>query len=779
MGPFTTVDPSRAKLRHRRHVGGFAAFGRFIVRYRWVVVAIWLIVPTVLGLTLPSLASQVNNDTTAFLPANSPSLRAASLARPIIGSTTAATVTVVATSTAPLSTREAALVIATLRAHVRRVATVEKVDPGVLSGDRLAVQMLAVSDTSQFDQVATNKLVVGISSAIRRARLPSGVTANVAGQVATNVASQSSSQRSAGSTTIFSLLFIIVLLLVIFRSPVAPLVTLIPAIFALRLADPVIGALGQAGLKISFVAQLLLIVIILGAGTDYGLFLVFRVREELEHGRDRFDAVAASLARVGESITASAGTVIAALLTLLLATFGMYHDLAVPLALGVSAILLAGLTLLPALLAILGNAVFWPVRPTARAHRDALWGRVAARLVQRPARTLTVGVLALVALSIGGLFLASAGFDQGASAPSESSAAHGNAAIAAHFPEQSSNPTNLILRFPSPIWASASKLNVLGGDLATSGQFTTLAGPLDPMGVVLGANDFTALHAAVGSPQEAVERHLVVPPAGISAEAFAAYRSDVRYVSSDGRTVQFEAGLAAGSPSSTAALNAIPAIRAALAQSGAQVGATRTGVAGQAAALYDVSSTSSSDLKGIVPVAALAIGLVLALVLRSLTAPAYLVVSVVLSYTASLGLAVIIFQFFVGEPGITFLLPFLLFIFLLALGEDYNILVMTRIREENTHMPLREAIVNAVGATGPTITSAGLVLAGTFGVLAVAGGSNGGGVQITVIGVGLASGILLDTFVVRTLLVPSIVALLGRWNWWPSRLYREPELHHD
>jgi RND superfamily putative drug exporter len=126
-----------------------------------------------------------------------------------------------------------------------------------------------------------------------------------------------------------------------------------------------------------------------------------------------------------------------------------------------------------------------------------------------------------------------------------------------------------------------------------------------------------------------------------------------------------------------------------------------------------------------------------------------------------------------GEGGLTFILPFLMFIFLLALGEDYNILVMTRIREEAQARPLREAVVRAVGRTGPTVSSAGLVLAGTFGVLAVAGGGGPSGGQVRDIGVGLAVGILMDTFLVRTLLVPSTVALLGRWNWWPARMGRE------
>jgi len=141
-----------------------------------------------------------------------------------------------------------------------------------------------------------------------------------------------------------------------------------------------------------------------------------------------------------------------------------------------------------------------------------------------------------------------------------------------------------------------------------------------------------------------------------------------------------------------------------------------------------------------------------------------------LSFAAALGLSVIIFIKLGGNTGLTFILPFLMFIFLLALGEDYNILVMSRIREEAHHPPLREAVAKAVGATGTTVTSAGLVLAGTFSVFAIVGGRSSGGSQIVDVGVGLALGILMDTFIVRTILVPCTVVLLGRWNWWPSKL---------
>jgi putative drug exporter of the RND superfamily len=236
--------------------------------------------------------------------------------------------------------------------------------------------------------------------------------------------------------------------------------------------------------------------------------------------------------------------------------------------------------------------------------------------------------------------------------------------------------------------------------------------------------------------------------------------------------VQFSTSLKAGDPGTTSAMNAVPSIRAETTAVGRSVGAARSAVGGEAPAIYDISNISNSDLKHIIPIAILAIGLLLALVLRSVVAPLYLIASVGVSYLAALGLSVLIFIKLGGSGGLVFFMPFLMFIFLLALGEDYNILVMTRIREEAHQHPLREAVRRALSRTGTTVTSAGLVLAGTFLVLTVVAGSGSGGEQIRDIGLGLALGILMDTFLVRTLLVPSTVVLLGRWNWWPSRMSR-------
>ncbi len=235
-------------------------------------------------------------------------------------------------------------------------------------------------------------------------------------------------------------------------------------------------------------------------------------------------------------------------------------------------------------------------------------------------------------------------------------------------------------------------------------MFTGVTGPLNPIGGTgFTAAEYTQLHALLGSgtlPATAPPVPAAVAQAGITAaqwsQAYQLYRATSQFVSADGKTIQFETSLTAGDPSTTAALNAVPAVRAAAESVVPTLHATDSGVTGEAPALYDISSISNSDLAHVIPIAIIVIGVLLALVMRSLVAPLYLIASVALSYFAALGLAVIVFIKLGGSGGITFILPFLLFIFLLALGEDYNILVMTRIREEAHHLPLREAVSRAV-----------------------------------------------------------------------------------
>jgi RND superfamily putative drug exporter len=756
----------------------YEALGRLVVRFRWLVVIVWL-AAAVVTTALPSIGSQVNDNNSAFLKNSEPSIHAANVAAPILGGGASGNVTqipLVAVSDAGRLNPADVASITKLVTLLKGVAKVETVQVAGISPDAQAVQLrlrahIAVSATPDKDK----SLVEALQAQFPKANPPSGLHFYVTGQIATIVANQKQSDKQGGEVQSISFLLIIVLLLIVFRSLPAALITLLPAGLALTISGRLIGALGEGGLKVSSITQILLIVLLLGAGTDYGLFYVFRVREELRDGQEPHEAVRRALVRVGESITGSAGTVIIALLTLLFASFGLYHDLGMPLAIGMAVMLAIGLTLLPALLAILGRKAFWPTKIRAGAQKEGIWGKAASTLVQRPKLTLAIGVLVFLALAAGALGYKAGGFGGATNPPKGTPAAAGNAALLEHFPHNASNPANIVYTYATSVWTQPGQIEAAQTPLRSSRMFRQLAGPLNPTGTAITRAQLTALHDKLGPPQLLPVRQpasVRVPPA-----EYNAYRADALFVSRNGRVIQFEAELRAGSQDTTAAMNATPQIRNEVSFAGRVSGATFSGVAGEAAAVYDINHTANHDLAVVVPIAIVAIGLLLAFVLRSAIAPLYLIVSVALSYVASLGLATIVFIDLGGDGGISFILPFLMFIFLLALGEDYNILVMTRIREEARHLPLRDAVVRAISRTGSTVTSAGIILGGTFAVFGIVGGSGSGNGQLHAIGFGLAAGILMDTFLVRTLLVPSVVVLLGRWNWWPSHLASDE--HHE
>jgi RND superfamily putative drug exporter len=745
----------------------FAVTARFAVRFRWAIVATWVAATIAANLLFPSLASVARQNNTDWLPAGSPSLQAARLATPFQDPNQTPVSVVIAHSGGTLTTADTTA-SARLAASLGKVTDVQQVKNLGISADHQAAQLLVLADINQASPGPAQQLVAGLRHAIQRSDLPRDLQAHLAGPVAAQTDATQASQRTLKLGEDLSIMFIAVLLLLVFRSLLAPLLTLAPAVLVTQLAGPVIGEVGKHGLQVSSFTQIIMLVLTLGAGTDYGLFLVFRVKEELRAGRPPDSAVIHALTRVGASITFSAATVIAALLTLLLAVFGLYSSLGAPLAIAIALMLLAGLTLQPALLAIFGRAAFWPSHTAQGTSRFGWWGRTAGHIVARPAATLALGLLAFGALATAATGYTPAGFGATPAAPHGSDSAAGNALLAAHFPAASSNPTGVLLRFPAPVWRHPAPLTRAERRLAALPQFNSLIGPLDLNGTALTPGQLTALHARFGDPRTLP----ALPPhtGGLPAATWAIYRAESQFISPDGRTVLFDAALTAGDPASNAAFHQVPAIRAAVATVAHDTGASAYGVTGQAPANYDSSRAADQDLIRIFPVAIAVIAILLALVLRSLIAPLYLIASVAISYLAAFGLSVLLFQHATGAGGLNYVVPFLMFVFLLALGEDYNILVMTRIREEAGRIPLRQAVTAALERTGSTVTSAGLVLAGTFGVFALVLVREPEGRVYASNLACLAIGILMDAFAVRTLLVPSTVALLGRWNWWPSHM---------
>ncbi|MHB1488827.1 MAG: MMPL family transporter, partial [Acidimicrobiales bacterium] len=398
----------------------FAALGRFSVRFRVLIVVAWLIGTGAAVTSLPSLATVTKDTTSGFLPASTPSVVAANMAKPFQSTSLAGLTMVASRSNGPLTNLDQNAI--TLIEH--RVSSVAKVrsvrDLGV-SRDGQARLALVQADVPRFGGSAKGsgeKLVTQIRSLFRHVPLPAGLALNLTGQLPTAIDLNASQGKSRNHTQVFSFVFIILLLLVAYRALLAPLVTLFPAAVALAVSGPVIAQATHIGVQVSSITQFMLIVLILGAGTDYGVFLVFRVREELQNGLMPHDAVARAMARVGESITFSALTVMAALVSLVLARFGIYKSLGPSLAIGIAVMLLAGLTLLPAILALLGRAVFWPSRVRHMpVPKTSLYGRLIDPVVRRPVATLAAGVIGFVALAFGLVGTGTAGFSDTTTGP--------------------------------------------------------------------------------------------------------------------------------------------------------------------------------------------------------------------------------------------------------------------------------------------------------------------------------------------------------------------------
>ena len=371
----------------------FGAIGRWTVRLRWLILLVWVFGAILAVTQLPSLSSVTQSNNSKFLPASAPSQHAINLSAPFGSSNLLPIPVIAATTSGPLTAADVSAVTS-LQSQLHSVPGIQKVLDVGRSANGQAVQLLALAANNSGNQNYQQDLIDSMRTKIASAGLPAGLRVHLAGSVAVQVNQQKASGNTGNKVQDLSLIFIIVLLVLIFRSLTLAITTVLPALLSVLISGPLVAEAAKHGLQVSPLAQFLLIVLVLGAGTDYGLFLVFRVREELraaghdvtgmagapQQGLFRSlvsdfagprpaarTALIESVTRVGESITASAATVIVALLTLLAASFGLYHDLGLPLAIGIAVMLLAGLTLLPALLAI--RCRCWPWRRVL-AHQD-------------------------------------------------------------------------------------------------------------------------------------------------------------------------------------------------------------------------------------------------------------------------------------------------------------------------------------------------------------------------------------------------------------------------
>ncbi|MFD9956867.1 MMPL family transporter [[Kitasatospora] papulosa] len=539
-----------------------------------------------------------------------------------------------------------------------------------------------------------------------------GLTVHITGPG--GVAADSSDAFSGIDSTLLlaALAVVIVMLLITYRSPSLLVLPVVSVVAALLTAQAVIYLLAaHAGLTVNGQSAGILTVLVFGAGTDYALLLVARYREELRRHEDRHEAMARALHRAGPAVLASSGTVVLSMLVLLAAEMNSTRGLGPVAAIGVAIALVAMLTLLPALLVIFGRWVFWPVVPhfgTPEPTEHGFWARTGQRLAVHPRRIWVGTALVLAALSLGLVQLRAAGLSNADSFPGTPDSVAGQEIQERYFP----------------------------------------AGAGSPLVVIAAADRSGQVRAAVGRTRGVLPGSLVVPPG-------------TRPVH-EGRAI-FEATLT-DAGDSDAAERTVERVRNAV----HPIAGADALVGGDTAAALDMDHATRHDNVLIIPLVLLVVLIILALVLRALLAPLLLIATVVLSFAAALGVSALVFRHVFDYAGETTDFPLFVFVFLVALGIDYNIFLTTRIREEALHQGTRAGVVTGLAATGAVITSAGLVLAGTFaalGTLPV--------VAFAEIGFAVALGVLLDTLVVRSVLVTSLFLDIGPRVWWPHRLAHE------
>ncbi len=529
-------------------------------------------------------------------------------------------------------------------------------------------------------------------------------------------------EGNLGLVTVATALAIFLVVALTYRSVVAPLVPLTSIGLATFLTLRLLGWIASEwGLSVPSQIEPIIVVLLFGVGTDYALFLLSRTREAQEEGTGRVEAARFGVEKIGGVLLSSAAVLIAAFVLLVFAQLGLYRTLGPALALALCLVFIVTLTLVPALLAVLGPAAFGERRSVR--GRTPPW-RTLLRHPGLVAGALCAGLM----LAASGVLGLRVGFDQLENLPESAPSVRGYGELTEEFPGGILAPVNVLVRGEDLDERDKELLrlqNGLQGELLDAGGSAITIGP-----------------------------------------QYAGRFPGIEFVTSDGSAARVLLVLR-GPPFSPAALdqvqhlqNELPTVleRADLVDATGVVG-------GQTALAAAARDTSEADLKRVAPLIFAFSYVVLALLLRTLVAPIYLLVSTALSFGATVGVCAVLFQNILGQGGMVYYVPFTLFLLLVALGTDYNIFIMAAIREESERRPLREAVPAALARTGPTINAAGLALAASFILLALIPLQD-----FFQVGTAVALGVLLDAFLIRTLLVPALVYLVGPAGFWPAKV---------
>ncbi|MEV4800582.1 MMPL family transporter [Nonomuraea sp. NPDC049421] len=680
---------------------------------RWLVPALlvlaWMAVGGGLGPFAGKLSEVSTNDQAAFLPESAESTRVLEVQEKFRQGDTQPVIVIWTSGGAAVTPEQTAAATEALAALRGTSGVVGAPSPAFPSDDEKALRGIV-----QLSPDISSGGLGDVLDRIREAVPVEGLTTQLGGPAATRADLGDAFSGIDGLLLGVALITVLVILLAVYRSVLLPLVIISGAVFALGLACAVVYFLADRDIvRVDGQVQGILSILVIGAATDYALLLTARFREELAAGRDRFAAGRIALRRSIEPIVASAATVALGLLALLLSSLTNNRALGPVGAIGIACAALSALTFLPATLVLLGRAALWPAKPRpADAGASGIWGRVAQLIDRGPRLVWAASVLPLAALALFAPQLNARGVPLEETFVNDAPSVAAQAALSEHFP---------------------------GG----SGQPAVIVAPEDRAAAV------TERAKAVDGVFEAAPVSESGRPGGVAKAV-------------DGK-VLIEATLR-DEPDSDAAKDTVKRLRDSLhSEDGVLVG-------GYSAQQLDTTDTAKKDTLLIVPVVLVIILLILIVLLRSLAMPVLLVATVALNFLATLGVSMLVFEHLFGFTGSDASVPLYGFVFLVALGVDYNIFLMSRVREETELHGAREGVLRGLVSTGGVITSAGVVLAATFAALVV--------IPLTFLvqtAFIVAFGVLLDTLVVRSLLVPALVRDLGGRAWWPSRLGRAHE----
>jgi RND superfamily putative drug exporter len=697
----------------------FAVLGRFVTRFRWFVLGGWILAALVIAVVAPALTS--TQDESAFLPSHYESIKAADVQAKEFPtqSQPGAILVFDRTDGGKLSDSDStkiADVVSTLDAKIKDTKVLNKVfstavaqPPSENGLVELGVVGLAKHATG-FDTAA-----VDAARELRKFVKPelegTGLRMQATGSAPQQLDSQDSSQKTLEIVFAATILLIVVLLALIFRSVLICLLPLITVFIASQVATGLIAWANDIfDLKADSSITVIMIVVMYGVGTDYILFLLFRYRERIRLGDESRPAILSSMHRAGEAIASAGGAVIVSFMALVLSSLSIFRSIGPSLAIAVAVTLVAALTLVPALVTLFGKALFWPSKNWRKEPEGARFAAIGARLGKSPgifaaASGLVLAVLAIFALGFNPTF------DFNSSLPKDVESTKALETLQKSLPSGSTDPLTIVLTSTDDAALTNDQLSGFQQQLKT----------------------------AKGVAQTA--------PGVLSASRTAATFSV---------TLDHDPG------SDTSIANVKGPIRT-TAHEAAPDG-TEAYVGGTTSVFVDMQKAMNRDYSVVFPVAAIVIMLILALLLRSLVAPLYLMVSVGLGFAATLGATVILIQHIKGDPGLIFLLPIYIYLFVVALGTDYNILMIARLREEarEGRRP-RDAAAEAVKHAGPTVAAAGLILAGTFATFMLGGNS-----FIVALGFALSFGIFVAAFVMAMFFTPALTALIGHTAWWPG-----------